>query len=178
MSLIAGRIDCRLRDVTAADEPFLRALYAEAHGAELAGLPPGLRESLLDLQFRARVASYAAYSTLTTSIVLVGEEPVGHLVVGMAGGSRHLVDIALVHGHRGRGIGTELLRCLISDADRDRLPLTLNVAHGSPARHLYERLGFVACGEIPFRVVMRREPLQAPSHALPVSSTPLTRSTS
>lgn len=178
MSLTAGRLDWNLRDVTAADEPFLRGLYAEAHGAELAGLPPELRESLLDLQFRARVASYAAYRTLSTSIVLLGEEPVGHLVVGMAGGSRHLVDIALVHGHRGSGIGTALLRFLTREADRDRLPITLNVAHGSPARHLYERLGFVACGEIPFRVVMRREPLDSRSHQLPHSSTPLTRSTS
>lgn len=47
---------------------------------------------------------------------------------------------AAVHGdHRGRGIGTELIKRAIAKADGD---VALHVEYDNPAKKLYERIGF------------------------------------
>jgi ribosomal protein S18 acetylase RimI-like enzyme len=55
---------------------------------------------------------------------------------------------------RGQGVGEVLLRTLISEAERRRIRLCLNVRHDNPARHLYERMGFrmVPDSAVPNRV--------------------------
>lgn len=55
--------------------------------------------------------------------------------------------IGVVHGARGRGVGTLLLRALIDEAQRSALPaLSLSVEVDNPAASLYERLGFETVG--------------------------------
>jgi GNAT superfamily N-acetyltransferase len=44
--------------------------------------------------------------------------------------------------HQGRGLGTSVLRFLMSDADRRSVPLWLSVHRNNDARRLYARLGF------------------------------------
>ena len=72
--------------------------------------------------------------------------------------STRLVDIALLTEHRNHGIGAQLLRDLISKCESERLPLRLQVTKNNPARHLYERLGFVLTGEDPMYYEMERKP--------------------
>ncbi|GAA2742114.1 GNAT family N-acetyltransferase [Kitasatospora cinereorecta] len=62
---------------------------------------------------------------------------------------------------QGGGIGTAVLRELLDRCDRDGLPVRLNVLQGSPARRLYERLGFTLETEDPVDVFMRRDPATA-----------------
>ena len=80
------------------------------------------------------------------------EEPVGcawlRLLTGVERGDGYLDDqtpelaIGVVPAHRGRGVGTELLRRLVETA-RPLFPaVTLTVREGSPAIRLYERFGF------------------------------------
>ena len=54
------------------------------------------------------------------------------------------VCVAVERQHRGRGVGTSLLRELMSSAAKDGLPgLSLSVEQGNVAERLYRRLGFV-----------------------------------
>lgn len=40
-----------------------------------------------------------------------------------------------------------MLNALLADAARERVPVSLSVLHGNPARRLYERLGFRLASE-------------------------------
>ncbi len=53
-----------------------------------------------------------------------------------------LVQIQLLPEHQGKGMGERLIRGLLSQARQAGLPVALSVLRGSPARRLYERLGF------------------------------------
>lgn len=128
------------RPPISADESFLRALFASTRPVEAAALStlPGL----LELQFEARRRAHAAaYPLLRDDILLLADRPVGRLLTARADGATHVVDVAIVAEHRGRGLGGTLLGRLL-----DSGPVTLKVALDNPARRLYDRLGFVTVG--------------------------------
>lgn len=165
MPRIAAPLRWRLREATEADRPFLRALYADTHAGDFAGvgLPEETQATLLGHQFAAREASYASSGARST-IVLVDDRPAGRLLVATQHADMCVVDIALLRQHQRRGIGTALVAEVVAEATRAGLPITLHVEKGNPARHLYDRLGFVPVGEDPFRVRMRREPAADPEN--------------
>ena len=94
-------------------------------------------------------------------MVLVADEPAGRLIVDVAADEVHVVDIALLARHRGRGIGTAVLDTVLSQADARGAPCELSVDRGSPAKRLYERLGFVDVARDELRHRMRRTPAAA-----------------
>ena len=55
------------------------------------------------------------------------------------------------------GIGTELMKRLIEEAEGAGQAVRLNVVKINPARRLYERLGFRVTHEDEFKVYMRRD---------------------
>ncbi|WP_200309129.1 GNAT family N-acetyltransferase [Streptomyces adelaidensis] len=67
----------------------------------------------------------------------------------------HFYLAAHLHG---TGIGTAVLHTLLTRCDHDATLVRLNVLRGSPARRLYERLGFRMESEDPVDVFMVREP--------------------
>ena len=91
-------------------------------------------------------------------VVLVDGEPAGRLYVDRRADEIRVVDIALLPEHRGRGIGTELLRTLIAEAEASGRKLSIHVEANNPARGLYERLGFRPAGEHGVYVLMERAP--------------------
>jgi ribosomal protein S18 acetylase RimI-like enzyme len=64
------------------------------------------------------------------------------------------ITIAVERSHRNQGIGTALLKQLISVAENSYLSLSLNVDQRNPAIHLYERLGFRIYSKIDPSVTM------------------------
>jgi GNAT superfamily N-acetyltransferase len=59
---------------------------------------------------------------------------------------------------QGRGLGSAVLRTLLTRTDADGTPVRLNVLQGSPARRLYERHGFTVETEDPVDIFMLRLP--------------------
>lgn len=91
-------------------------------------------------------------------IVVAGGTDIGMLQVEEGSDALFVADIALLPEWQGRGIGTEVLRAVLRQADRLRQPVTLQVLRPNPARRLYQRLGFRVVGETAAHFLMRREP--------------------
>jgi GNAT superfamily N-acetyltransferase len=130
------------------DDPFLKELFHEVHAPEFSSLDlaPAMLAQLLDLQYRAQKHGYTSqFPAAEDSIILVEGEYAGRLLVSR-GSVIHLVDIALVERHRGKGIGGTLIRSLCGEAREMNKPLSLSVRSGNPAEDLYRRLGFVRTG--------------------------------
>ncbi len=67
------------------------------------------------------------------------------------------ISLALLPEYRNQGLGTRLLETVILQA-RPRFPgLSLSVVESSPARRLYERLGFQKVGQVSGSLVMLLE---------------------
>ena len=150
-----------LRAATPADEPFLRSLYADAHGAHLdrSPLDGDARRALLDMQFEAQNRSHAAaHPDARSDIVLVGGAPAGRLCVDRSGPETWLIDIALLSEYRARGVGGRLLTALIDETRERGGGVRLQVERHNPARRLYERLGFRVITDGDVYLVMGYEP--------------------
>lgn len=150
-----------LRPAEPADEAFLFALYRSTREEELAltGWDEAQKSAFLTMQFTARRRHYEAeFPDASHEIVLLGGRPIGRLLVAREPGHIHLVDIALLAGHRGAGIGGALLRGLLADGDARRVPVRLSVLRGNPALRLYERLGFAITGDSGMHFQMERPP--------------------
>jgi ribosomal protein S18 acetylase RimI-like enzyme len=74
-------------------------------------------------------------------------EDIGAIEVERREHEYYLSNIELLPEHQEKGIGSELIRSVIDEADRQNLPVILQVFKINPARSLYERLGFVTIGE-------------------------------
>lgn len=69
-----------------------------------------------------------------------------------------LGEFYLLPRHQGCGVGSRLLRRMLSQADAERLAVTLQVIKINPARKLYERHGFRVTGETATHFLMERAP--------------------
>jgi ribosomal protein S18 acetylase RimI-like enzyme len=154
-------MNIQLRPCTAADQEFLYLLYTGTRREEVSawGWSPEQQDVFLRMQWTAQQRSYEMqYPEAEHSIILREGEPIGRMLVAHGEQVLTLVDIALLHGHRGQGIGGQLLRALIEQSDKERLPVRLQVLKTNPARRLYERLGFRQTGEDAVYFQMERLP--------------------
>ena len=139
-----------LRPFSQDDQDFLYRLYASTRMAEIAlfGWNPAQQEAFLRMQFNAQQRGYEmAYKDADHQIITGDSQPVGRILVHRGNNAHVLVDIALLDEYRNRGIGTRVLQQLIASTAQQHVPLRLQVIKSNPARHLYERLGFVRTGE-------------------------------
>ena len=81
-------------------------------------------------------------------------EAVGYISVERHGEFIFLSAIEVAPEVQSQGIGTRLIRDLQDEAERQCIPLRLQVLQGNPARRLYERLGFAATGETETHIMM------------------------
>ena len=147
--LSGARRRIELRPVDPGDDEFLFRVYASTREEELArgAVDARRRRRSCAQQFEAQHAYYHEhYAGASFDVVLVDGEPAGRLYVDRWRDEIRIVDIALLPEHRGRGIGTALLRELLAEADAAGKPVTIHVEKFNPARRLYERLGFVENG--------------------------------
>jgi len=67
---------------------------------------------------------------------------VGFIIAPIRDSARWLHTICVLPEHQNRGIGTEVIRSIVAEAETQKMPLYLSVLKVNPARQLYERLGF------------------------------------
>ena len=150
-----------LRPFRPGDQEFLFELYASTRLHEIAGFGwlAAQQEMFLRMQFNAQYRSYeSAYGQAEHQIVEHDGKPIGRIMVLWEKDFALLVDIALLAEQRGQGIGGGLLRELIQQSKRQRLPLRLQVLKTNSALRLYQRLGFTSTGEDQMYIQMERRP--------------------
>lgn len=137
-----------LRAAHAGDAPFLRALFETARPdtAFLTAWPEDVRRTFLDQQFEFQRIHYVrAYPDAERLVIQQDDAPIGRLILARSLREWCVVDIALLPPWRGRGIGTLLLQAIKASAPQAGARcVRLSVDVRSPARRLYERLGFAA----------------------------------
>jgi len=139
------RPNLSLRPETPADDPFLFDLYATTRDYEMVHVPwDDLQKQLfLHQQCEAQLKHYRKhYADADFRIIELDGKPVGRIYVHRGPREFRLVDISIVREYRGRGIGTELTKELLQEAEAAGKAVTLHVEWMNPARRLYERLGF------------------------------------
>ncbi|HMJ76079.1 MAG TPA: GNAT family N-acetyltransferase [Iamia sp.] len=145
------------------DTGLLRALFAASRRDELTLMGWGAEEqqSFVDLQLRAREQHrQTTRPGATLGILTLDDVPVGQLDLDHTEAGIEIVEIAVVPGLQGHGLGTAVLTQVLAEADLADVPVHLNVeVANSGARRLYERLGFVETGPVgPLHLGMERPP--------------------
>ena len=151
----------RLRPTGADDRDFLLRVYASAREEELRVVDwsDEQKAAFVQQQFDAQDAYYREhYDPATFDVIEVDGEPAGRLYVARWEDEIRIIDITLLPEHRGRGIGTALLRALLEEAAEAGKRLSIHVEVNNPARRLYERLGFVPVEERGVYVLMEAVP--------------------
>ena len=157
-----------LRPAGPDDAELLYRIYASTRDEELAVVPwdAAAKEAFLRMQFAAQHTHYHAnYPDASYDLIADGEEVLGRLYVLRGETVWQVIDIALLPGHRGRGIGTRLLTELLGEAAQAGKRVQIYVERFNPARHLYDRLGFRQVADQGVYLLLERAPG-------PVSQTP------
>jgi ribosomal protein S18 acetylase RimI-like enzyme len=138
-------------ELAEADEATLYGLFAGVRAAELAmdGWEPALRDLVLRQQYDARRRGYRArYPHAREYAIVAGGTAAGYGVIDRSAPFWRLVDIAVAHDWRRRGIAAGVVRRWQDEAAAARCGMRLSVMHGNTAaRALYDRLGFRVTGE-------------------------------
>jgi ribosomal protein S18 acetylase RimI-like enzyme len=156
ISLTQGKL-C-LRPERDEDDAFRFQLFCESRPAEFALLQfePAVFDQLMRFQFQAQTKSYrASFPNARFDIIELDRLPIGRIVVDRPGNAIHIVDQAIVPSQRSRGLGSTIMKALMDEAGRSRLPVRLKVAStNDPSIRLYRRLGFTPITTDPFHIEM------------------------
>ncbi|MDH3692934.1 MAG: GNAT family N-acetyltransferase [Gammaproteobacteria bacterium] len=134
-----------LRPVCADDEIFLFGLFCIVHEHTLANADISAEQSkqLLRMQFTAQQSQYhSSFANADFDLVLRNAVPVGSLYALRGPDEFVLIDITLLPEHRNCGIGAQLVKGLIRQANVAEKTLEAHVRISNPAWRLWKRLGF------------------------------------
>lgn len=147
------------------DRDFLFVLYATMREWEFALTiwTDADKADFLKQQFEAQERSYrSSFPGAVFRIIVLDGVDVGRLTVDRRDDCLHLIDLALLPDHRGRGIGTDILRSLLNEAHGGKVPVRLNVQAGNPALRLYLRHGFRQVGRAGHHLTLEWRPDTGP----------------
>ena len=114
----------------AADAEFLLRVYAGTRTEELAVAPwtDAELDAFLRMQFDAQDRSYREQRPAAAfDVIVVDGAPAGRLYVDRLADEIRIVDIALLPEHRGRGVGTLLIRRVLDEGGETGRPVTIHV---------------------------------------------------
>lgn len=135
-----------LRPAEAADNALLRRSFAESHaaGLEYLGLDEAAHDSLIQLQYRARLAQYSlAFPDSRQHLICRDGEVLGSCWLSDTPERLRILDLAVLVEHRRRGVASEVLVTLCAEAAAAGKPVRLSVwRDNNAAIALYQTFGF------------------------------------
>lgn len=135
----------KLRASTHDDTAFLLKVYSSTRADEMALVPwnDEQKEGFLRFQFDSQHHFYRErYPDATYDIILEDDEPIGRLYVRREAAEIRIMDITVLPQFRNRGIGTSLIRKVLTEGTATKKPVSIWVEHFNPSMRLFERLGF------------------------------------
>jgi ribosomal protein S18 acetylase RimI-like enzyme len=150
------------RPETPEDEPWVRELIVEAVGQELGAhsWPEPMRSHLLGIQYtQRRNAVRLHYPEGESRIILADRAAAGWIYLAALPDEVRVAEVMVMAGYRSRGLGSEVIRRIIADADAAGKPVRLRVnVTNVRAGSFYERLGFQRVGGDELQHLMERVP--------------------
>jgi RimJ/RimL family protein N-acetyltransferase len=131
--------------VSEEDMVFLYQLYASTRIEEMRQTTwsDQQKHDFLLQQYNAQHSHYFShYPKGDYLIVEKNKKPIGRIYLDRDEKSICLLDIALIPESRNKGLGTELLKQLIKEAQEGQKKITIHVESFNPAYQLYQKLGF------------------------------------
>jgi len=149
-----------MRPAVSEDESFLLKVYAGTRADELALVPwdQEQKRAFLQMQFDLQQRGYRdQFPGADHSIIVLDGTAVGRIMVDRTRKDEiRGVDIALLPEFRKCGVGTYLIKGLVSEAKAAGIPFCIQVEKFNHAAiRLYERLGFNRTGESSTHVTMK-----------------------
>lgn len=144
------RAEITLRAATQDDANFLWELHCAAlkpHVSAVYGWDEAFQRRYFLENYSTLHNNVIQYQGVDAGVIAIEETKVGYI----------LSSIELLPEYQGMGIGTELITDLLDRAAARGLPVSLRTLKNSPARPLYERLGFQIIGETEVHFWMRKE---------------------
>lgn len=102
------------------------------------------------------------FSVEAHEVIRVEGQDAGYLLYETRGDHVYLANVALLPEFQRRGVGAEVVRHVVAQANALGLPVRLQVLRSNPARNFYERLGFELVGETDTHWLLARPPDGAP----------------
>lgn len=139
-----------LRDAVSEDDPFLLRVFACTREAEFAHVPwtDEQRDAFLRMQFNAQHSYYHEhYPEADYKVILHDGEPVGRIYINREPGQSKILDITVLPEFRQRGIGSGLIREVLSEASESGRNVHVYVETFNPSLELFKKLGFTILKE-------------------------------
>jgi ribosomal protein S18 acetylase RimI-like enzyme len=133
------------RPITSADAEINYRIYYSTREEELlkSGWTEEEKEKFVRMQFELQQKQYTAcYKGAVFNLILLGESTAGRLFIHETEHEIRIMDIAILPEYRNKGIGTAILKGIVSGADKKNKRASIHVEIYNSARRLYERLGF------------------------------------
>lgn len=145
------------RPAVAADEPFLRELYASTR-PEVAGWPDEPRAAFLAQQFEAQRTGWGEmFPGSVHDVIVLDERAIGRVWVHSSAEQCLIVDLALLPEHRRQGIGTQVVEEILAESARAGVPTRGHVERMNTASlAFWTRLGFRETGGDPLFIEIER----------------------
>jgi GNAT superfamily N-acetyltransferase len=150
-----------LREVTAEDDAFLLEVYASTRALELSQVSwsDEQRKSFVRFQFNAQHSYYRTqYPEASYQIIFNNTERVGRLYVLREPKGIRVLDVTITPQRRNAGIGTLLMRDLLTEAKQSGRPVSIWVEQFNPSQTLFQRLGFAKIQEDGYNNLMQWRP--------------------
>ena len=142
----SGEAGLSFRRIADADLAFLARVHASSRADEFAVAPwPEARKAaFVNMQFNLQhVHVQKKYPRADRLVIVRGGEDAGRLYIERRPGQHHhIIDLALLPEHRGKGAGCALLRDLMDEAASCGKAVTIHLEKHNPATRLFRRLGF------------------------------------
>ncbi len=151
----------QLKPIIDNDLPFLYKVYRDIRLNELkpANFSSKELEDFLQMQFKLQHTQYMQnYTNPSFDIIIYDSIPVGRLYVDRKENEIRIIDIALLTQYRRKGIGQNLIKELINEANLKKVPLSLHVEHENPIMKYYNKLGFEAVQDRGVYLFMIKQP--------------------
>jgi ribosomal protein S18 acetylase RimI-like enzyme len=148
-----------LRCVTPEDEQLLLKIYSSTRAEELERIPWSEEQKLafLQMQSKAQHDHYReVYKQAEYLLILRGDRPIGRLYKAEKESEVRVLDLTILPEERNGGVGTYLLRNLITEAEQLNKAVSIHVESFNRSLGLFQRLGFKKMQENGIYFLMER----------------------